>query len=99
MLKNQEYTLLQKIVNFVMLATVLLAPLKMGAMILPGVPQGVPQNGMELVLNTLPVPWLALGSGVLFALSLIAYGSKFCWNWRLPVIHQALVLHELYIRI
>ncbi len=86
MLKNQEYTLLQKIVNFVMLATVLLAPLKMGAMILPGVPQGIPQNGMELVLNTLPVPWLALGSGVLFALSLIAYGAKFCWNWRLPVV-------------
>ncbi|MBO5722993.1 MAG: O-antigen ligase family protein, partial [Lentisphaeria bacterium] len=88
MQKTQEFTRLQKIVNFLMLTAVLLAPLKMGNMILPGLPLGLPGGVWDVVLTNLPVPWLAVFSGVMLLMSLIAYGvndrlSLSSWSGRL----------------
>ena len=82
MLKTEEFTPLQKVVNFLVMAVVLLAPLKMGSMILPGVPQGTPQGVWDVLLNALPVPLLAVFSGVLLALTILAYKVDDCLSFR-----------------
>ena len=82
MLKTEEFTPLQKVVNFLVMTVVLLAPLKMGSMILPGVPQGTPQGVWDVLLNALPVPLLAVFSGVLLVLTILAYKVDDCLSFR-----------------
>jgi len=73
MLKTEDFTPLQKTVNILIMAAALLAPLKMGNMILPGVPQGAPQGLWDVILNALPTSWLAVFSGILLLLTFLAY--------------------------
>ena len=66
------------------LATIFLLPLKMGSMLLPGVPHSYPAEVFDLVINPLPPSAFAIWSSVLLLLALGSYGFPAKLSWKNP---------------
>ena len=75
---------LQKWCRMLFLATIFLLPLKMGSMLLPGVPHSYPAEVFDLVINPLPPSAFAIWSAVLLLLALGSYGFPEKLSWKDP---------------
>ena len=71
---KKDFTNFQKTVNILLLAAIFFAPLKMGTMLLPGMPQTYPDSIFNLLINSMPPAFFPVLSGVLLILSVLAYG-------------------------
>ena len=67
---------LQTFAEFLLLAILLLAPIKFGAMLLPGVPQFYNLDFWNLTVNSLPPAFFPVAAGLLLLLALAAFGVK-----------------------
>ena len=72
-MNSSEKNFLQKTADFLLLATVLIAPLKLGGMLLPGVPCMLPENILEAIFHTAPPMIFVLLAALLLILQLLAY--------------------------
>lgn len=71
---KKDFTNFQKTVNILLLAAIFFAPLKMGTMLLPGMPQTYPDSIFNLLINSMPPAFFPVLSGILLILSVLAYG-------------------------
>ncbi|MBE6367034.1 MAG: hypothetical protein E7052_03885 [Lentisphaerae bacterium] len=71
--ETAEAGLLRKITRFAVLAAIFIAPLKLGTMLLPGVPQSFSGGVMSLLVNSMPPSYFAWLSGGLLLLTVLSY--------------------------
>ena len=82
---------LQKIADILLLATVFIAPLKLGGMLLPGVPGVFPTNVLELVIQIAPPMAFALLAALLLIVQLAAYAVPENFTLKNPQIKLLLL--------
>ncbi len=75
----------KKVSRVALLTVVLIAPLKLGLMLLPGVPQGSFDGWFGLLVSGWPPAFFALIAGFLLLLSVTAYGVPENLIWKNPL--------------
>ena len=75
---------LQQFCRTIFLATIFLLPLKLGSMLLPGIPHALPEDLFAAIINPLPTSFFTIWSALMLLITLAAYGFPAVLSWKNP---------------